>query len=143
MKFTLAIAALVASTSAVGTWWTNTPQTSLVALKVSEGMNLEKILKEIDTDNSGDLDLKEVNAAIAAFAKEEGFELPAGWKKESEAIFNHVDANGNGKVTLDEIKAAIFNAVDADKDGKWSLKEVTQAIGGMAKEHGVQLKKGW
>ena len=143
MKFTLAIAALVASTSAVGTWWTNTPQTSLVGLKVKESIDLEEILKEIDTDGSGDLSLDEVNNAIVHFAKEEGIELPEGWKAAVAEIFNHVDANGNGRVTLDEIKAAIFNAVDADKDGKWSLKEVIQAIGGMAKEHGVELKKGW
>lgn len=33
------------------------------------------------------------------------------------AIYDHVDADNNGKVTLDEIHAAIFDAVDSNNDG--------------------------
>jgi hypothetical protein len=44
---------------------------------------------------------------------------------------------------MQEIKGAIFNHVDSNDDGEWSLKEVIQALEGLAKDHGVSLKKGW
>jgi len=74
MKFTLAIAALVATTSA--TWWANIPQTSLVSLKVEESMPLDEMFKEIDTNGDKSLTMEEVTDAIRGFAAEHDFKLP-------------------------------------------------------------------
>jgi len=52
-------------------------------------------------------------------------------------MFDHIDANKDGSVTMDEVKAAIFKYVDKDGSGDWSLKEVLGAIEGVAKEHKV------
>jgi Ca2+-binding EF-hand superfamily protein len=141
MKFTLAIAALVASASA--TWWTVVPTNSLVGLGVETQMPLDEMFKEIDSNGDGALTIEEVNKAIEDFAAAHDYKLPEGWKAQVKAVYDHVDADNNGKVTMDEIKAAIFHAVDTNDDGKWSLKEVTQAIAALAKEHGVKLRAGW
>lgn len=87
--------------------------------------------------------MKEICSAIKGWAKENGVELPKGWRKEVKKIFDHVDADKSGDVTLDEIHAAIWKAVDGNNDGYWSLEEVTAAIKALAKEMDVKLKKGW
>lgn len=143
MKFTLAIAALVASTNAVGSWWIAAPTNSLVGLAVETEMPLDEMFKEMDTNGNGALSLKEVTTAIESLAKAHDHKLPEGWKAGVEEVFNQVDTDKSGEVSPDEIKAAIFNAVDKNDDGKWSLKEVIQALAGLAEEHGVKLRAGW
>merc|ERR1711907_338918 len=85
----------------------------------------------------------EVCSAIKKYAKEHGWKLPKGWKQHVKAIFDHVDADQNGKLTLDEIHAAIFDAVDGNNDGEWSLEEVKGAIEAIAKELDATLVPGW
>jgi len=105
--------------------------------------DLAEIFEAVDANGDGSLTIKEVFKAIKAYAKEHGIELPKGWRKEVKAIFKHVDADKNGKVTLDEIHAAIFDAIDSNNDGEWSLKEVKEAIKAVAKHLDKKLKKGW
>merc|ERR1712086_1248032 len=81
MKFTLAIAALVASTNAVGSWWIAAPTNSLVGLAVETEMPLDEMFKEMDTNGNGALSLKEVTTAIESFAKAHDHKLPDGRKK--------------------------------------------------------------
>ena len=57
MKFTLAIAALVASTNAVGSWWIAAPPNSLVGLAVETELPLDEMFKEMDTNGNGALSL--------------------------------------------------------------------------------------
>ena len=79
MKFTLAIAALVASTNAVGSWWIAAPTNSLVGLAVETEMPLDEMFKEMDTNGNGALSLKEVTTAIESFAEAHDYKLPEHW----------------------------------------------------------------
>merc|ERR1711998_489395 len=96
-----------------------------------------------DLNGDGAITPEEGHKAITEYAKEHGIELPEGWEEEAMELFDHVDANDDGKVTMDEVKAAIWEAVDANDDGQWSLKEVLGALKALAKEFDVKLKKGW
>ena len=123
--FSLAVAAFVGTSSAIKL--TQEPeQNNLVAMELvaENNWDLAEVFEAVDANGDGSLTMKEVCSAIKKFAKEHGWELPKGWRKHVKAIFDHVDADSNGKVTLDEIHAAIFDAVDSNNDGEWSLKEV-------------------
>ena len=54
MKFTLVIAALVASTSAVSTWWTAAPNTSLVGVDGNFKPLIKKFILKYAVDYNGD-----------------------------------------------------------------------------------------
>jgi Ca2+-binding EF-hand superfamily protein len=142
MKFIALIAsAFVATTNA---WWTDAPQQmNLIQAYSMEDFKLDEVFAAMDANGDGALTLKEVFSAIKAYAKEHDIALPAGWKKEVAGVFKHLDANGDKKVTMDEIKAAIFDAVDSNNDGEWSLDEIIDAFEAVAKEHGLKLKDGW
>ena len=88
MKFTLAIAALISTTSAVGTWWIVEPTSSLLGLAAETQMPMDEMFKEMDTNGDGALSLVEVNAAIEAFAKAHDYKLPADWKVEVKAVYD-------------------------------------------------------
>ena len=142
--FSLAVAAFVGTSSAIKL--TQEPeQNSLIGVELvaENNWDLAEVFEAVDTDKSGDLTMKEVCKAIKAYAKEHGWKLPKGWRKHVKAIFDHVDADSNGKVTLDEIHAAIFDAVDSNNDGQWSLKEVKEALQAVAHHLNKTLKKGW
>ena len=142
--FSLAVAAFVGTSSAI-TLTQEPEMNNMLATEVASEHNwdLAEIFEAVDADGSGDLTMKEVCKAIKHYAKEHGFKLPKGWRKHVKAIFNHVDADKNGKVTLDEIHAAIFNAIDSNNDGEWSLKEVKEALQAVAHHMNKTLKKGW
>merc|ERR1712086_603634 len=144
MKFiALASAALIATSSAINL--SQVPaQTQLVSLMATKlPLKLDELFEALDTNKDGSLTLKEIITTVSAYAKEENMKLGKGWKKEVRKIFKKVDANGDKKVTMDEIKAAIWHAVDSDKDGEWSLTEVEDAIKAVAREAGAELKEGW
>jgi len=141
----LAVAALVSTSSAVYLTKDEPAESNLLATEIAAEHNwdLAEIFEAVDANGDGALTMKEVCTAIKAYAKEHGWKLPKGWRKHVKAIFNHVDADKNGKVTLDEIHAAIFDAVDTDNDGHWSLVEIQEALQAVAKHLGKTLKKGW
>merc|ERR1712086_308130 len=120
MKFiALASAALIATSSAINL--SQVPaQTQLVSVMATKlPLKLDELFEALDTNKDGSLTLKEIITTVSA------------------------DANGDKKVTMDEIKAAIWHAVDSDKDGEWSLTEVEDAIKAVAREAGAELKEGW
>ena len=135
MKF-FAYAALVATTSAN---WFRMPVNQQ---QVQVTMPLDEMFKAIDGNNDGFLTMNEIMAALDKYCHaEDGCHAPS--RAEVQHIFDHVDENKDGKLSVPEIEWAIFNAVDANNDGAWSLGEVTDAIGYMAKELDVELVHDW
>ena len=135
MKF-FAYAALVATTSAN---WFRMP---VNYQEVQVTMPLDKMFKAIDGNGDGYLTMNEIMAALDKYCHaEDGCHAPS--RAEVQHIFDHVDENKDGKLSVPEIEWAIFNAVDANNDGAWSLGEVTDAIGYMAKELDVELVHDW
>lgn len=66
--------------------------------------------------------------AGAAFAKEKGMRAAADPQK-VQMMFEHLDANGDGKISAEEMAAAPqrrFEAHDADGDGKVSAEEMVE-----------------
>jgi len=61
---------------------------------------LTKVFKEVDTDNSGSIDIKEVETVFTKYYGAKGD--PAQIKKDSQAFINEVDKDHDGKITLDE-----------------------------------------
>jgi len=124
MKF-FAYAALVASASA--TWFKAPVESQLVQVS----MPLDEMFKAIDGNNDEFLTMDEIMTALDKYCHaEDGCHAPT--RGEVEQIFNHVDENKDGKISVPEIEWAIFNAVDSNNDGSWSLGEVTDAISYMA-----------
>jgi len=117
----LASAALIATTSAIKL--AQVPATSSLVSVMATGpsMKLDEVFEALDRNGDGFLTLKEIYTTVGEFAKEHNIKLPKGWKKEVAHIFKQVDANGDKKVSVDEIKAAIFHAVDQNDDGEWDL----------------------
>merc|ERR1712159_778127 len=54
-------------------------------------MDIEAMMKEMDTDKSGGVSKEEAYNAITSYAEENGIELPEGWEEEGEKLFEHLD----------------------------------------------------
>ena len=79
---------------------------------------LAKIFSNLDTNGSGELDLKEVKRALIALEVDED-EL-VGWGEEGVApspLMTAIDTNSDGKISLEELTAAIKTQVSASKHG--------------------------
>merc|ERR1711998_208094 len=147
--YTLATAALCATTQALGVennFWIESPaQSNLLMSKIAAEhiFDLEEMMEAVDTNGDGAVSWKEVKQAIAHYAREHGYKMTKADWKEVHKVFKHLDANGDKKVTIDEVKTAIWQAVDGNNDGVWSLEEVQDAIEAVAHELDVELKASW
>ena len=106
MKFTLAIAALVASTSAVSTWWTTAPNTSLVG--VDKFLNFKPFIKQfifdkaVDYNGDGHLTCTEIQTKIQKYFTKNDLPLPHDWEETVNDVCNKIDKNGNGRISKKE-----------------------------------------
>merc|ERR1711904_253955 len=135
MRFTLAVAALLATAEGVRLG-------QKLEARFSPG-KLDDVFNGMDLNKDGAVTKEEAHKAITEYAKAEKIDLPEDWEKHGEALFDDIDENGDGSITMDEVHAAIWEAVDTDDSNGWSLKEVKKALKALAKEVGVKLKKGW
>lgn len=59
-----------------------------------------------ELEKDGDITWKEVKAALNKWAKSQDYEIPKPMWKGIKEAFKMIDADGNGKVTADELKKA-------------------------------------
>ena len=104
MKFTLAIAALVASTSAVSTWWTAAPNTSLVGVDKSFKKEIKQFIldKAVDYNDDGHLTCTEIKIKIQKYFTKNDLTLPHDWEETVNDVCNNIDKNGNGRISKKE-----------------------------------------
>jgi len=117
---------------------------ALKALGIGDEMKAEDVLKAMDADNSGDIDLHEWTDCMtpqlrrAIYAKLSNKEKLAGFRPlvNVTKIFDQIDTDKSGALSVDEIKAAmvcllgnawdletLFESMDVDKNGEVSLDE--------------------
>ncbi len=65
------------------------------------------IWNKVDSNNDGEWDLGEVKDAVRGLAEAAGKKLVDGWEQMVEDAFNHVDADGSGKISVEELKTAL------------------------------------
>merc|ERR1711881_204169 len=93
--------------------------------------HVKKIFDHVDKNGNGEVDMDEFKAAVKEYEEEEGKGGKKGGKKVQmkqkllnvmskirkgptvEDVFNHIDANGDGVLTLDEVIKAIQEYCDA------------------------------
>lgn len=75
--------------------------------KVSGKEMMEYIWDQIDSNDNGTIDIKEVKAAIQWLADFSGNTLIDGWEGYVEEGFKHTDTNGDGEVDAKEAMAAL------------------------------------
>jgi Ca2+-binding EF-hand superfamily protein len=73
----------------------------------------------MDLNKDGKVTKKEAYKAISAWAKSEGIKITKEQWAELEKIFDHVDADKSGDITMAEVETAIWEGVDANGDGEW------------------------
>ena len=125
--------------------------------------DFEKAIRA-ELDHDGSVELGELYEIIEKIADKYDYTLPKGWKKHVKAVFDHVDANGDGKVTGPEIEKAMEEDDDVqlsakskgpeedfekaikaelEHDGSVSLGELYEIIKKIAKKYDFKLPKGW
>ena len=123
MKFYLfAFAALVAATSPAAAQKVKEGQT-----RDSVSVNVERRFKNMDADSNGSISSEEFTASAQKRASREGTEFKP---RRASNMFAKTDANGDGAVSLDELRAralAMFDARDSNKNGKIDADEVSPA----------------
>eukprot|EP00958_Prasinococcus_capsulatus_P005947 scaffold569_cov408-Prasinococcus_capsulatus_cf.AAC.41 len=113
------------------------------ALQHMEGISEEKaaeILEGIDANNDGTIDIQEFIAATLNFQQLQKEDFAA-WTRKTKQAFAFIDIDGNGYLTVDELKhwlkeggtgdEEILEAIeeaDANKDGKISYEEFVDNI---------------
>lgn len=118
---------------------------NLVALATLQGPEVEalqRVFLSVDTEASGDVSVKELDAALRLLAEEGG--LPLGLN--AEEVLQGVDTSGQGSISYSEWIAATasnalfnspglarhaFDSLDADLDGQITAAELCQALPGV------------
>jgi hypothetical protein len=104
------------------------------------GPSVEDIFSKVDTNQDGMIDQTEDKAAFEQMRKNPPPGGPPDAAKMATRLFKKADADGDGKITIDELSAALpndtkglsaqdlFNSVDSDDDGTISQSELEESI---------------
>tara|TARA_B110000977_G_C10909935_1_gene428807 strand:+ start:157 stop:336 length:180 start_codon:yes stop_codon:yes gene_type:complete len=58
----------------------------------------------MDTNKDGKVTLADFTEQVVKYAAEHNVELPAGWEKEFKKIFNSMDLDSDGSITVKDFK---------------------------------------
>jgi len=134
------------------------------------GKSVAKIFEEIDSDSSGDVSLDELRESIEEYCGCGQCEREPSYidriNKETDTMFNLVDANGDGVISAEELRShlvadgytdyaadAVFQSLDSNNDKEISREElregflkyaiVREAVAQVVKSLVKQKRWGW
>ncbi len=92
----------------------------------------DRAFKQLDTNGDGQVDAKEFDAGQPGLPADASAQDKARRHRVISSWFNHIDADGNGKISRSEYRKALtpyFDKLDANGDGYISKDELQKAFG--------------